>query len=143
MKTRFTQLLKVKKQKLQEVENQLLDVREKKSRIKREIAKLDQQIKDLEIPKGGDFSLLQLQRNSFEMLLQKEQELKERLEVRKRQIIELKKLYKESNIEYEKVLYLHEDEIKRELEEIKVKESKQMDEIANILFQKSNKRMEN
>jgi len=52
------------------------------------------------------------------------------------QIEGIKELYKEANIDFEKINYLEDLEIKKQLEELKVQENKDMDEIANLLFTK-------
>ena len=134
MKTRFADLLKVKKQKMTEVERQLLDVQNRKKRLVHQIEKVDHDIAILELPQSGDFGLMQISRQTFVSLMQEKELLKEKLLVRENQISGLKVLYQEVTLEYEKVSYLNEEEIKTELKRIQKEESKALDEIANILF---------
>ena len=132
--TRFTDILKVKKQKLSEVERELLDVQNRKKRLELEIKQVDSKVSALQTPISGDFGTLQIARQSFLVLIQQKELLTEKLEIRIKQIEGLKELYKEANIEYEKIAYLDAEEIKKELKRIADEESKELDEIANILF---------
>ena len=132
--TRFTDILKVKKQKLSEVERELLDVQNRKRSLELKIEQVDIEVASLKTPDSGDFGLLQVSRESFLYLIQQKEALIEKLSIRIKQIAGLKELYKEANIEYEKIAYLDADEIKKEMKRIADEESKELDEIANILF---------
>ena len=134
MKTRFADLLKVKKQKLDEVERQLLDVQNRKKRLTYEIVQVDHDIAILELPKSGDFGLMQASREGFLALVFEKELLVEKLALREQQIVGLKSLYKEVSIEYEKIAYLDNEEIQKEIKRLKIEEAKDLDEIANILF---------
>lgn len=132
--SKYKEIVKVKKQKLKEVENQLLDVRNRKLSIEKKIEHVELRIVEFKQPTAGGFGELQQSRHSFSLILLEKEELKEKLEVRIKQIEGLELLYKEANIEHEKILHLHEDEIDKMLQLQKAQESKDMDEIANILF---------
>jgi flagellar biosynthesis chaperone FliJ len=132
--SKYKEIVKVKKQKVREIENQLLDVRSRKITIEKKIKENDLLIVEFKQPSKGDFSQLQYSHHSFSMILLKKEELREKLELRIKQIEGLELLYKEANIEYEKMLHLHEEELDKMLQLQKMQESKDMDEIANILF---------
>lgn len=134
MKTRFSDLLKVKKQKLSEVERELQDVRERKKRLEGKIEAINFEIASLKQPKSGDFTLMQIARETFLSLMNQKEILNQKLTLRTEQIEGLQALYKEANIEYEKVAYLDSEEVQKEMKRIKEEESKALDEIANILF---------
>ncbi len=134
MKTRFTDILKVKKQKLSEVERELLDVRNRKKKLELKIEQLDAEVASLKTPRSGDFGSLQMSRQSFLYLIQQKETLIDKLAVRIKQIEGLQELYKEANIDYEKIAYLDAEDIKKEMKRIADEESKELDEIANILF---------
>ena len=133
-KTRFTDILKVKKQKLSEVERELQDVRNRKIRLELKIEKVDDKVAALDSPKSGDFGSLQMAREAFLALVQEKELLTQKLSTRIKQIEGLEILYKEVNIDYEKIAYLNTEEIKKEMKRIADEESKELDEIANILF---------
>ena len=134
MKTRFADLLKVKKQKLDEVERQLLDVQNRIKRLEHKVAQVDHDIAVLKLPESGDFGLIQMSRVGFLSLVSQKESYIEKLAVRQQQVLGLKSLYQEVNIEYEKIVYLDAEEIKKEMRRLKDEESKELDEIANILF---------
>ncbi len=134
MKTRFSDILKIRKEKLSEIERELLDVRNRKRKIEEEITKVDAKIKVFKQPQIGDFSLMQVARDALTMLRQQKEDLVQKHLLRERQIEGLKGLYQEANIEYEKIAYLNEEAIKKVLKQRQLEESKALDEIANILF---------
>ena len=134
MKTRFADLLKVKKQKMTEVERQLLDVQNRKKRLEYEIQTVNQNIAILKLPQSGDFGLMQMSREGFLSLVHQKEQLDEKLSVREKQLVGLKVLYQEVTIEYEKIAYLDDIEIQNEIKRLHKEESKALDEIANILF---------
>jgi len=134
MKTRFSDILKIKKQKLDEIERQLQDVQHRKKILKEQILGVDAEIVALKIPQEGNFAKMQLSREAFDRLRQDKEELLERLTLRENQLVGLKELYQEAMIEYEKMVYLNNEEIKKVLKLRAQEESKALDEIANILF---------
>ncbi len=141
-RTRFTDILKVKKQKLSEVERELQDVQNRKIRLELQIKQVDKEVALLESPKSGDFGTLQMARQAFLTLIQEKELLTQKLVTRIKQLEGLKILHKEVNIDYEKIAYLHAEEIKKEIKRIAVEESKELDEIANILFVNKREKVE-
>jgi flagellar biosynthesis chaperone FliJ len=138
--SKYKEIVKVKKQRVRDIENQLLDVRSRKAAIEKKIKESDLLIAEFKQPSNGEFSQLQYSHHSFSMILLKKEELKEKLELRVKQIEGLELLYKEANIEHEKMLHLHEEELEKMIKLQKIKESKDMDEIANILFENKRKK---
>jgi len=132
--TRFSDILKVKKQKLSEVERELLDVRNRKKRVELKIAQVDDEIADLKSPQSGDFSAIEQYRESFLYLVKEKEDLTEKLAIRIKQLEGLQRLYEEANIDYEKIAYMDTQELKKEKKRVADEESKELDEIANILF---------
>jgi len=133
MKTKFSQLVKVKKRKVDEIESELLDTQNQKRRVESEIENILQEISELKTPQSGDFAQLNLSYSYLSNLSNQKKFKEEQLHSIIQQIEVIKELYKEANIEYEKIKYLDEQEIKKQLEELKIKENKDMDEIANLL----------
>jgi len=133
MKTKFSQLVKVKKRKVDEIESELLDTQNQKRRVEIEIKNILQEIRELKAPQSGNFAELNLSYSYLSNLSNQKKFKEEQLHSIIQQIEVIKELYKEANIEYEKIKYLDEQEIKRQLEELKIKENKDMDEIANLL----------
>jgi len=140
--TRFSDILKVKKQKLSEVERELQDVRNRKKRLELKIMQVDSEVKALKSPQNGDFGTLQMARQAFLVMIGEKELLTQKLATRIKQIEGLEMLYKEVNIDYEKIAYLDELEIKKEMKRIADEESKELDEIANILFVNKREKVE-
>jgi flagellar export protein FliJ len=133
MKTKFSQLVKVKKRELDEIESKLLEIQNHKRRVESQIENILQEIKELKTPQSGNFAKLNLSYSHLSHLSNQKKSKEEELIKIANKIEAIKELYKKANIEYEKIKYLDEQEIKKQLEEIKIKENKDMDEIANLL----------
>lgn len=134
MKTKFSELVKVKKQKVQEIENSLRDARARKQNLQLEITDIISQMHTLPKPPHGEFSTLQLSYTYLEQLKLQKEQYEIMLKQTDVEIQGLQELYKEANIGYEKVLYLHDSEVQKELIVLKQQENREMDEIANQLF---------
>ncbi len=134
MKTKYSDITKIKKQKLREVELELIDIQNRKRKLELQIDEVDKKIKEIKVPESGTMADLKYSHQELELMMREKERLQERLMVRIRQIEGLEVLYKESNIDYEKILYLHKEEIKKEQQKLEKLESKELDEIANILF---------
>jgi flagellar export protein FliJ len=136
MKTKFSQIVKVKQRKVDEIENELMDVRFQKRKTLSMIEDILKEIEGLKTPQSGSFAEINLSHSYLKNLSnQKKEKEKEILQLDK-QIEGIKELYKEANIEFEKIKYLEDLEIEKKLQELKVQESKDMDEIANLLHAK-------
>jgi flagellar biosynthesis chaperone FliJ len=133
MKTKFSAVIKVRKQKVEKIERDI-------QRINSSILKVKQQIEDLQNilfslipPFKGNFSLFSQIKTQQKMLREEIEKLNNQilfLENRKKELLdELKK----ANIEYEKMKYLEMQEIKKLIKQQKLKEARDMDEIAIIL----------
>ena len=68
MKTKYSQLLKVKKQKVELIENEIALLNSKKELIKKEIEELILQINSLKKPKDGKFGVFLSISYSFDIL---------------------------------------------------------------------------
>jgi len=134
MKTKFSELLKVKKQKVSEIEQKLAAKRHEKEVLLTQKVEIESQIASYALPQEGDFSAMQMALSSREYLFREKEQKEQMLEQINYEIAQLNLLYKEANIDYEKILHLHEVEQEKKLAQLLKEESKQMDEIANQLF---------
>ncbi len=139
MKSKFSEILKLKKEKISEVERSILEEQNKKSSLLQKNRSLEVEIFNIDQPLSGNFSQIQLMkfhitnfRRAIEYNLNKVALIEEN-------ILSLNQLYKERKIDFEKINYLHKEEIAKHVKAIALKESKDLDEIANILFLKKNK----
>jgi len=134
MKTKFSQIVKLKQRKVDEIENEMLDVRNKKKDIIVNIEDLMKELKEINTPNSGAFSEINIANMHLKNLSNQKKSFEEEIVLLNRQIEGLKELHKEANIDFEKIKYLDNEEIKKILQEKKVEENKNMDEIANLLF---------
>jgi len=139
MKTKFSDLLKIKDRKLKEIEKKISLVIADIDTIKKDIEDIESEIKEFKSALSGEFALYQIQKSFFTLMVEKKDKLQKDKTDLDMKLELLKNEYKIANIEYEKIAYLHKEEEKKLLEELKVKESKMMDEVANILFNKKGK----
>ena len=137
MKTKFSQIVKVKQRRVDEIENELLDVQNQKRRVFGSIEEVLEEISKIKTPKSGLFSQINISHMHLKNFSNQKERYEEEIVNLEQQIDGLKELYKEANIEFEKIKYLDDLEIKKQLEELKVQESKDMDEIGNLLFTKN------
>jgi flagellar export protein FliJ len=134
MKTRFSQILKVKKRRVDECERELLDIRNVKKNKLLQINNISKEIENFKKPASGNIMQLNLSFSLLSQLNNQKKSYKSDINILDAQIEGLKELYKEANIEFEKIKYLDSIEIKKILSIEAEKEKKDMDEISNILF---------
>lgn len=134
MKTKFTQLVKLKKQQLNEIEIELVTINNKIASLKDEINKINEAIKSISKPSKGTFRELNSTQEAFHSYMFEIEELNKRVEslILKRNQVELK--MKELYVEYEKFKYLEATEIKKILKEQKRKEEEELNEISVMLY---------
>ena len=108
------------------------------SQVKQKIEDSYSQLRSLEIPQGGDFSLFR----QMQLLKHRIQDEigynKYNLEVAQNALLKAMQQLKTANIEYEKFKYLETNEIEKVLKAEKLKEAKDLDEIALIAFNRNN-----
>ena len=134
MKTKFSEILKVKKQKLSEIEQKLANLRHEKEIITTQLAETLSKINAFTLPKSGDYTQMQMALGQKEYLFREKEQKENMLKYYDQEIEAANLLYKEANIEYEKIKHLHDMEEQSMMEEAMRKEAKRMDEVANQLF---------
>jgi flagellar export protein FliJ len=133
MKTKFDSVVKVKKQAVDNIERNLQKINTLIRKLKNKTEELNNILLSFKLPDEGDFSLFNQIKHQQHVIMDEIQNVKNQiimLENRKRSLLEdLKK----ANIEYEKLKYLQTEEIKKQLKTQKLKEARDMDEIAILL----------
>lgn len=134
MKTKFTAVVKLKKKKVDDLENSLFKMDAMINKAKEDLASNEQKYRLMKSPGGGSFA---------EMLAFEELKKAFRYEIKniKNSIAEminqrnmLLGQFKEANAEYEKMKYLDDEEIKKILKAKAAQEAKDLDEIGVMLF---------
>ncbi|MCK9472626.1 flagellar export protein FliJ [Sulfurimonas sp.] len=134
MKSRFTPLVKFKKNTMQKSEQSLQKANSNLNRAAVALEFSYSSLQDVQPPKTGKMSEMLASR----MLLDSQRELinhnKEWVEFASKQVNQAKEQLKIDMIEHEKFQYLEIQEIKQELKKIKIAEAKNLDEIALISY---------
>ena len=106
--------------------------------IKEKIEASYNELRSMQIPKDGDFSLFR----QVQLLKQRVQDEigfnKHNLAMAENALLKAMQQLKTANIEYEKFKYLETNEIEKVLKAQKLKEAKDLDEIALIAFNRNN-----
>ena len=94
-------------------------------------------LRSMEIPKGGDFSIFR-QMQLLKQRLQDEIKFnKYNLQMAENALIKAMQQLKTANIEHEKFIYLETNEIEKAMKVQKLKEAKDLDEIALMTFNRN------
>jgi len=134
MTTKFSQLAKLRKQKLESIEIEIAIANRQKRDALSNIQRLNEEINLVVIPKKGNFSEISIRNDAIRSVSIRKKAQEELIVSLNRHLEELQKAYKSANIEYEKIKYLEERELQKRIKKIKLKESKELDEIANMLY---------
>jgi flagellar export protein FliJ len=134
MTTKFSQLAKLRKQKLESIEIEIAIANRQKRDALSNIQRLNEEINLVVIPKKGNFSEISICNDAIRSVSLRKKAQEELIVSIDKHLEELQKAYKSANIEYEKIKYLEERELQKRIKQIKLKESKELDEIANMLY---------
>ncbi len=139
MKTRFNSLVTLKKRTMQKSEEILQGLNKDLNSASEALQLSYDSLKDVEIPITGTMSDMLASRT----LLSSQRSLihhnKEWVDFATNQVNQAREQLKLDMIEYEKFNYLELEEIKKMLQEIKIKEAKDLDEVA-LMAHANNKR---
>ena len=138
MKTKFSQILKIRKEEVSKIELQLASKRAQKEILLTQVAEILSRIEEFSFPKEGDFSAMKSAHYGLEYLYKDKEQKENMIKYFDQEIENLNILYKKANIEYEKIKHLHQEQEKMILKKLLKEESKQIDEIANQLFLRHN-----
>lgn len=142
MKTKFSSIVKVKEQKLKDVEASLAKARGEVNRAKAAIDKVVEEIRDLKLPQRGHISMLQLANMSLVHLQETKKQKTLFLEVCEKRVNDLLIAYKQAHTDFEKMKHLHDVEVEKQLKKIKELEQKELDEMSVMLFNLQKKEIE-
>ncbi|MGP1450104.1 MAG: flagellar export protein FliJ [Wolinella sp.] len=134
MKTKFTELLRIKSEAVRDMERQILGVAIQIERARSDMDGVLREIAGIEIPSHGtymDFIKIQAIKSAYiDELELKKLEIAELKEMRER----LEERLRFLNLEYEKAKYLDKLEMQKIIAHQKRQEELQMDEVSLMLF---------
>ena len=134
MRSKFTSIVKVRKQQMDKIETLLIKARLKKSELKKQLAFTRQDIENTTVPTSGTISKMTIFREKLDILRAEKQRLDEDLLAQKAEVKQLQEQYKKAHMEYEKIKYLQEQEYEEWMQKIKKQEQRDLDEVSNMLF---------
>jgi flagellar export protein FliJ len=138
LKTRYSALVSVKKNALDKSERLFQRASTDLNNASKELELSYKTLQDLDTPKAGSIGSLLASR----VLLASQRGVidhnKEWLSFAQKQLQEAQNRLKKDMIEYEKYKYLELEEVKKVLQEEKIKEAKRLDEVASITFYRKN-----
>jgi len=136
MKTKYSQLLKVKKQRVDFVENEIARLNFKKSQVENEISSIENEISSIKKPQNGRFGEFLTVSFSFDKLIALKKQKMSSLEYLQTELINKQNEYKYELKEYEKIKYLEDLIIKEKLAKMKKDEQKLLDELSVITYKR-------
>ncbi len=134
MKTRFTSLVKLKKNGMKKSEEFLQKANANLNSAATALESSYLSLQDLEIPKNGIMGEMLASRVLFHSQMDTINHNKEWVDFASNQVAQAKNKLKKDMIEHEKFQYLEFEDIKNELKKRKLKEAKDLDEIALMTF---------
>ncbi len=134
MTTKFESILKIKKNILDRIEQELININNYITIKENEIVSLKEQLCAMKVPNVSVYRELLAFKDStlaFQEEIVQEQNL---LEIMYSSRIDINNRYKAAMIEFEKINYLHLEELKLKLDKLNKEEQKFIDEIGGILY---------
>lgn len=134
MKSQFSKIAKIRKQKREVVEKELLKSKNKEKMLLHKIASFYEQIHSISFPSEGTVSMLSLIAEQKKILGRDKKSCEQELLSVQNEIRILQEAYKKAHIEYEKIHYLEEQELQAMIAKLKRQEQLDLDEVSTQLF---------
>ena len=134
MKSKFTQIVNIKKRNLDKIELNLAKKRNEAAIIEGFVAQAANDITAYEMPSGGNFNEMRASLEILKAMRREKELLLERLSLTKKEIVHLEHRYKNANLEFEKMKYLQTQDFNVQMENIKKAETAALDEFATMKF---------
>ena len=134
MKSKFSKIAKIRKQKREVIERELLRSQNKEKMLSHKIASLYEEIISIKMPQNGAVSLLSLVGEQKKILNRDKKQYEQELQLATVATQKLQVEYQKAHIEYEKIKYLEEQELQAMIDKMKLQEQLYLDEISTMLF---------
>lgn len=134
MKSKFSKIAKIRKQKREVIERELLRSQNKEKMLNHKIASLYEDIISIKMPQNGAVSLLSLVGEQKKILNRDKKHYEHELQLATVATQKLQIEYQKAHIEYEKIKYLEEQELQALIDKMKQQEQLYLDEISTMLF---------
>lgn len=134
MKSQFSKIAKIRKQKRDAIERELMKSQNKERMLNHKITTLYEEIAAVQMPKEGLVSVLLMVGEQKSILNREKKRCEQELFVVQRTSKQLQGEYQKAHVEYEKIKYLEEQELQAMMDKIKREEQLYLDEISTMLF---------
>ena len=134
MKSKFSKIAKIRKQKRETIEREFLRSQNKEKMLSHKIASLYEEIISIKMPQNGAVSLLSLVGEQKKILNRDKKHYEHELQLAMVATQKLQVDYQKAHIEYEKIKYLEEQELQAFINKMKQQEQLYLDEISTMLF---------
>lgn len=134
MKSQFSKIAKIRKQKRDAIERELMKSQNKERMLNHKITTLYEEIAAVQMPKEGLVSALLMVGEQKSILNREKKRCEQELFVVQRTTKQLQSEYQRAHVEYEKIKYLEEQELQAMMDKIKREEQLYLDEISTMLF---------
>lgn len=135
-KSIYENILKVKKQALENARLKLLLSQNNKLKVEEELKQKEEELLTLLSFKPTNTADLYMLSSGTQDLLSVKRVLEEKVKLFEKEIVHFKHLYKLANIDYEKIKHLYEEDLKEQKIALEKKQALELDEIATMLFKK-------
>jgi flagellar biosynthesis chaperone FliJ len=134
MKSQFSKIAKIRKQKRDSIERELIKSQNKERLLSHKIASIYNDIGAITLPKEGTVSLLMMIGEQKAILNREKKRYEQELAITQSQTKKLQQEYQKAHVEYEKIKYLEEQELQAMMEKMKRQEQLYLDEVSTVLF---------
>lgn len=134
MKSQFSKIAKIRKQKRDSLERDLMKSQNKEKMLRHKITVLYDEIGGLQTPREGTVSMLSLIAEQKRILNRDKKRLEEELVLVEKNTAMLQSAYQKAHVDYEKIHYLEEQELQGIIAKLKKEEQLALDEISTQLF---------
>jgi len=134
MKSQFSKIAKIRKQKRDTIEKELMKSQNKERMLAHKITALYEDIAAVQMPKEGLVSILLMINEQKSILNREKKQCEQELYTAQRTTKKLQIEYQKAHVEYEKIKYLEEQELKAMMDKMRREEQLYLDEISTMLF---------
>ncbi|NDJ28080.1 hypothetical protein DMB95_07460 [Campylobacter sp. MIT 12-8780] len=130
MKSKYSSVLKVKKQGLDKAEQNLSQAKQRQAQNELAFQNASLECANFVLPQNGNTQMLKQSLEMLEIARNVKERAKEKLELSQKEVLHYQTLYKRASLDYEKIKYLQSEEFKAMQKRLKKEEEKFLDEIA-------------
>lgn len=142
MSSKYTPVVKVKKQELDKAETNLAKAKQRQRANEEALRRANAEYLSVNLPNSGSVELLKQSLEIKAIAKNVKDAAKEKVELSAKEMTHYQHLYKNAHLAYEKIKYLESEELKAVQEKLKKAEQKALDDIATSKYFRERKQYE-